>query len=36
MGVGVGGISRRPCACLPLAQIESDSLNSEKASFFPL
>lgn len=37
-GVRAGGgeISRRPCACLPLVQIESDSLNSEKASFFPL
>lgn len=31
-----GEISRRPCACLPLVQIESDSLNSEKASFFSL
>lgn len=38
-GVAKGGLKRgeaiqEACACLPLAQIESDSLNSEKAFFF--
>lgn len=34
-GGEAGGVEYpgRPRACLPLAQIESDSLNSEKASF---